>query len=255
MQEEVANVQLIYGFTFLGMFVLALSIVVFAVIYNSKRKGFELKQSSLKLEQEKALVDSEISSSEKERDRIAKQLHDDINNRLTFLKMQANLIKDKELRSMLSEEIDSTIGEIRDLSHSISAQNVERFGLVAGLKSIQQKVGASEELSFDLKVSENFSLKRKEGDLMVYRICQEWIGNSIKHGKAKNIWIELSESEEKQVLIYSDNGVGMNIDEIKSNNKGHGMNNILARVERIHGSLIQESELNKGVKFELKWQK
>ena len=255
MQEQATNVEYLYIIGSLGMLILAFGIIGFAVIYNSKRKGFELKQSFLKLEQEKALVDSEISSSEKERNRIAKQLHDDINNRLTFLKMQVNLVKDKELRSTLSEEIDNTIGEIRDLSHSISAQNVERFGLVAGLKSIQQKIAASQEISFDLIVLENFVLEQKAGDLMVYRICQEWIGNSIKHGKARNIRIELYETEVKQVLVYSDNGVGMNIEEMKSNNSGHGMNNILARVERIHGTLIQESELNNGVKFELKWQK
>ncbi|MGB0424904.1 MAG: sensor histidine kinase, partial [Flavobacteriales bacterium] len=92
-------------------------------------------------------------------------------------------------------------------------------------------------------------------DLMIYRICQEWVGNSIKHGKAKNIHIALGGEDLEFSLGYSDDGVGMNIDEIKKNNLGHGMNNILARVERINGSLKQESTPGEGVKFDLTWKK
>ena len=255
MQAQDTGIEYVYIIGSLGMFVLALGIVVFAVIYNTKRKGFELKQSTLKLAQEKALVDSEISSSEKERDRIAKQLHDDINNRLTFLKMQMNLIKDQELKSNLSKEIDNTITEIRELSHSISAQNVERFGLLAGLKSIQQKINGADEMEVSIEAADEWNGRKDPSDLMVYRVCQEWIGNSIKHGKAKKVHLVLRSSDFESTLEYNDDGVGMNIDEIKKNNLGHGMNNILARVERINGSLKQESSPNEGVKFELTWKK
>lgn len=255
MQENSINAELIYILTFLGMFGLACAIVLFSVIYNNKRKGFELKESVMRLEQEKALVDSEISSSEKERDRIAKQLHDDINNRLTFLKMQTSLIKNDEIKATLSTEIDNTISEIRDLSHSISAQNVEHFGLLVGLKSIQKTINAGDEMEIKISSSEAWEGLKNKTDVLIYRICQEWIGNSIKHGKAKEVTISLNSNESAYSLLFQDNGIGMNIDQVKERNQGHGMNNILARVQRIDGSLTQKSAPREGVKFELTWNK
>ena len=87
----------------------------------------------------------------------------------------------------------------------------------------------------------------KNNHLHLFRILQELVNNSIRHGKATKIKIELDKNESERILTYQDNGIGFDVT-YESIKKGLGMKNIESRVEFLNGDFKIESVVNQGVK-------
>lgn len=233
------------------MFVLALALLAFAIFYNQRRTKFELRENKLLLNQQKALTEAEYNSSEHERERIARLLHDDINNQLTFLRMSMQTLKDKEVKTELIGTVDQTISEIRTLSHTLSTQQVIKFGLFSALEGLSRSFAKAKTLELQIVKSTSWKQQTSEIEIVIYRICQEWIGNSLKHGEAKQVKIFLDDID-GPLLKYEDDGKGFDQDVLQ---KGHGMTAIEGRIKRINGTLQTESTPGNGVTYLLQWER
>ncbi|NQX93213.1 MAG: hypothetical protein HRT74_14020, partial [Flavobacteriales bacterium] len=93
-----------------------------------------------------------------------------------------------------------------------------------------------------------------EKDVMVYRICQELINNTVKHAQASEVRIELHQKNQSYSLQYADNGIGLKTEANTSDSGGAGQGNIESRLDQIQGELEVWSEPNQGVKYTIQWE-
>lgn len=194
-----------------------------------------------------------IQAEEMERSRIAKELHDGVSPILSTAKLYAQSLADctnEELRSNIISKIETTVNEsiqsISEISNKLSPHILQNFGLSPAIQSYVDKIN-------DLKKGRiNFSANwqgRMEENLEVtlYRVVIELINNSLKHSGAGDIQILINKSRGIR-LIYSDNGIGLNIRETLNLKKGMGLFNMINRVQSLHGTIDFFSEPGKGFK-------
>ncbi len=178
-------------------------------------------------------------------------MHDGVGQKLAGLKLNWSGIgsidqfdKQSEIFTSLSNLIDDTASEVRNISHQMLPKELEQFGLVAAieglLKNSFRKTGI--QVSFEhFGITTRFSYTI---ELALYRILQELIANILKHANATEVKIELLKRREWILLIVEDNGQGFDFNSKK--NHGIGLMNIESRVESVNGLLNYESEKNKG---------
>ena len=204
--------------------------------------------------QRKMVLSAMLDGEERERKRLAQELHDGIAQYLTAINLNLSTFDDHiapehhETLQILKKITRDTIIETRSLSHNLIPKGIEQElnislqHLVAGFKSVSSiKIEIQiKGKVFTLSLSEKFNL---------YRISQEFINNSIKHSKAKKIELFLNFNSNNIELKLSDNGIGFDINNPKMKN-GIGLINIKQRTEAIDGILKFNSV--KGFGTELK---
>jgi signal transduction histidine kinase len=244
---------------YLGIIIVIVAFVIIATglalvfVRYQKRLLFKQKElHELELQHKQDLLSSTIKSSESERMRIAKEVHDEIGNifstlSLTVNQMQeGNTIKPEELE-ISRKLIKSGITGVRRISHALIPFELELFGLQQTLENHFETVSSVSIVKFELEI--NFNLKSLNNDvaLAIYRIIQEYTSNCIKYSGAENAWITIGTNEINNMLLlnYRDNGIGMNIEDQKLN-KGIGLKNIESRALSLGGTFNVTSEMNKG---------
>ncbi|UZR96479.1 histidine kinase [Chondrinema litorale] len=191
-----------------------------------------------------------ISGQEKERKRLARELHDGLGPLLTSLKM---IVQSYELPKQEKEKINTivnkTIDEIRKMTYDLMPPSLEDFGVGKALLNFVElmKKSSGVEIIYNYDLKEDKIQSNAEIDICLFRICQELINNTLKHANASKIVVSLTEFDEKFSLYYTDNGSGFNTNEIKS---GLGLRNIKERVEIFDGYLNITSE-NTGIEVEV----
>ncbi len=245
--------------TIFVVFILMASILIL-FFYFSRKKIIkkELEKKDLEINHQKELLRSVIITQEEERKRIAQDLHDDISSKLNIVSLNSHLLKTPNLAN--EELLDITDNIIlltkkalensRRIAHDLLPPVLEKFGLHAGIEELIVEVSTSKVVKIDYVNKLVFDIHENEKHLHIFRILQELINNSLRHGKATQISILFDTLNTVDTCIYSDNGVGFNYNK-KVNQKGLGMKNIESRVNFLNGNLSIASQINKG--FEAKF--
>lgn len=221
-----------------------ISIIVFLGFYGSLKRKNRQRQA----EQNLKLLEVSAESELRERERIAKDLHDNIGQKLAVVQMQVSSVEEiKELEST-SLLIKDLAKDIRNISHNLYPAKLE-IGLVEALKALTEQLNFSGGINAKID-TQNYSeiIKLdKSLRLILYRIVQEFIHNSLKHSSAQNILISLKIEDEVLVLELTDDGVGIDIDKLKTSN-GLGFNNIQKQIKEISGEFQVISSVGNGMK-------
>lgn len=205
------------------------------------------------LAQQKLITEVTIQAQEKERNELGKELHDNINQILSTVKMYLSLLMDvkKHDEGLIQRSyklLEEAVEEIRKLSKTLVTPTLGDMGLAEALRELAEEVGAGRDLQVDL----NFDTKEKKRDrnidLMLYRIAQEQLSNVLKYSKASNVVITLKTEPDNIFLSIADNGVGF---DPKKKAKGIGLKNILSRVEFYSGKLEIRSAPGKGCTIDI----
>ncbi len=202
-------------------------------------KQLELSQKKHQTELTKQI----ITAQEKERELIGKELHDNINQVLTTVKLyletatKDSTLKDEMINRSI-RHIMNCIQEIRSLSHSLSAPTLGTHSLLDSIKSLAENIQTGSSLNFSFATT-GFRLPvSKDQSLALYRIAQEQFTNIIKHAKATEVKVELAQDSSNTILTISDNGVGFHS---RKHNRGIGINNMTSRAKAFQGSLTIDS--------------
>lgn len=204
---------------------------------------------SKKNEVNRALIQGE----ERERKRLAQELHDGLGSLLATLKLNVeslNLeskgLSDFEWKAYvgLLEMVDYACKELRDISHNMLPAGIEHFGLDATLKSDISKLNKHKNLQLSLDTFGLKNINNKEIELHVYRIVLELINNVIKHANATKANIQLIMLDKHLSLILEDNGIGFNPE--KTIHSGIGIISIKSRVEALSGRMQIDSMKHRG---------
>ncbi|MCB9360853.1 MAG: tetratricopeptide repeat protein [Flavobacteriales bacterium] len=245
--NEIATKQaekrtLIISFIALIIFIVALA---FFISYKRKIKAQKLLQQEEKL-RFKAVIEAE----EKERIRIAKELHDGLGQLLSTAKLnvaslEGNVDKEDEiLVKNASDLIDNAVKEVRSISHNMMPVALTQLGLISAIKELTNKMNDSGLLN--VKFESNIETRLNSSiEISIYRVIQEILNNTIKHAQAKIITILLTKEKERLTLLISDDGVGFNTNEIE-NSKGIGWKSIFSRIAMLNGDINVDSSKDKG---------
>jgi len=231
--------------TFIILFLLLSTTFVYFRYLKQKTKTKELLF-------EKQLLSTVISTEDKERKRFASDLHDGLGPLLSSIKLYLSGLKDideEERNKMIDysiELIDESIKSVRTISNNILPVELSNKGLVTSIQRFCDKIQHSKQIEINIKDDTGEKRLDPSTELILYRVIQELINNSIKHAEAKNIDINFHFDNKKFILKFQDNGKGFDIEKQKSESKGLGLKNIFDKVFSLQGEIKFNSKIGEG---------
>ncbi|MCU0430053.1 MAG: PAS domain S-box protein [Cytophagaceae bacterium] len=210
-------------------------------------------------ETEKLLLKTIVDTQEKERQRFAKDLHDSLGQQLSAITFYINTIRQQtnpdpaqilQVLGKSNDGLNAVISELRNICFNLMPRTLENRGLYFAVVELCKKVEFDKMLKFDLRIDEHLPSLEKNLEITIYRIIQEFINNSLKHGKAQNILVEGYYNKKGRILTFrlQDDGIGFEIDKAKSG--GMGLTNIKTRLQPYDGEFRYNSEVGVGTVYE-----
>ncbi len=225
--------------------VLGIIIIYFIIsIIRHQRRNIELHKKNIL---------AEITQIEKERARIAADLHDDLGPLLAAVKMKINSFElhqkgDHIEMEKTNHHIDEILKRIREISFDLMPNSLLRKGLVIAIKEFIDYLNKSSAIKFYFKYHDEIKLTEQHS-INLYRIIQETVHNSIKHARATQLHIVLKPVKQNLVLIIMDDGVGFDYNKESKETIGFGLRSLLSRTEIMQGHMFLESEKGKGTTY------
>ena len=206
---------------------------------------------------ENKLLETVITTEEKERERFAGNLHDEVGPLLSSLKMYLSLLaetEDKGKKDYIIPQVQTLIKEaiqtVREISNDLSPHILNNYGCIAAIESF---IGLKKDF-VHINFIQNIESKRfgQNKETIIYRIVKELLNNTIKHASASEVELRLVEDDGIIKLSYSDNGVGFDLNSSLQKQTGSiGLLNIMSRVKTIEGTFKILTSKGKGFSFEL----
>ncbi|WP_298511762.1 sensor histidine kinase [uncultured Kordia sp.] len=241
------------------LLVMGLTLILFFYLSRKKIIQKELEKKTLELNHQKEMLKATIVAQEVERNRIAQDLHDAISAKLNVVALSANfLLEEENVTEQETDEIithvlnvtNKTIESSRKIAHNLLPPILEKFGLGAALEELCDEFSNSKKVKVFSKIDYKAGRLAKDNELHVFRIVQELMNNSMRHGKAKEIELNFNPKAANLFLYYKDDGLGFDTKKI-GEQKGLGLRNIESRVSLLQGEISYHSEDQKGVKVEI----
>lgn len=198
-----------------------------------------------------------INAEERERSRIAKDLHDGVSPVMSAIKLYIQSLNgstDEQLKIELVKKINSAINEaiisIHEISNNISPHILQNFGLKAAIESFLVKISDLKKVSANVKfeIGQRFN---ENVEIVLYRITTELINNTMKYAKASSLIINFFIKGGNIYMIFKDDGKGFDTEKVLNSRSGMGLFNMKNRVGALNGQFNIESKKNEGVKVEV----
>jgi two-component system, NarL family, sensor kinase len=244
---QTRNNQLLWAA--IGILLLLFFALGFALIYHFKQKA---RRAKLQEEMQRTRFAAVMETEEKERSRIAKELHDGLGQVLTTAKLNVAALdgevakEDAQLLQNAMELIDRAIHEVRSISHNMMPGTLLKLGLVPALRDVINKTNSSGLVALfaDLTALEGLVM-HESSNLTIYRCIQELLNNTLKHAGAKKIAITSHKHDAHLELRIEDNGNGFDVKKLKET-KGLGWASVSSRIEWLGGKIEVESRMGIG---------
>lgn len=249
--EENKIIPIVLVATILLLF-MAIALMLFFRFAKKKIVEKELEKAAIKIGNQKKVLQATIETQERERKRIAQDLHDAISAKLNVVSLHINMLLDDSLSDIEREQaLASVLGvttkvldSSRQIAHNLLPPILENFGLIAALDELIEEFKETKKIDVEKQIDYHVSLTKNQ-ELHLFRIVQELLNNSIKHGKATQVKIIIDDSENKLHINYLDNGAGFHVKQALKE-KGLGLKNIKSRVAILNGELEIRSQQGSG---------
>ena len=259
--DEKSNLTLGFGTGFIAILAIG-----FFGYKNVKRKQLIIaqekeiesqKKDKLLKNLELQAIDAMILGQEKERQRLALDLHDSVGASLSAAKLQFNYLINEKKKPKQTEELITKISalledaylEVRSMSHLENSGVMAKNGLLPAVINLSENVSTNNGLQIEVHSHGLDQRLENSLEISIFRIIQELVTNVIKHAEATEAAIHITNHEHSLNIMVEDNGKGFNLNEVAKSNKGMGISNIEKRVEHLNGTMTIESDINKGSTF------
>ncbi|MEQ8238767.1 MAG: tetratricopeptide repeat protein [Cyclobacteriaceae bacterium] len=231
----------------IGLAISAILLLIGVTLYSS-RKRYKLRaqlaeeKEQLQKGRFKAVIDAE----EKERKRIAQELHDGLGQLLSTARINVSGVGDKEdkkVRNSLSL-IDQSIEEVRSISHNLMPNALISVGLKSALDELVRKINMSDQITTEFSVIGDLYFNEVK-TIGVYRVIQEVINNALKYSQSETLELKIENKGIATEIVISDHGDGFDLALI-DNSTGIGWSNIYSRVDLMNGKINIYSKLKEG---------
>lgn len=267
-QLSLQNTRMLAGILLLTSIILGVVVYTGYNALKNKKKLAAQKEMLLQKElknhrqQEKLnLYHAMLQGQERERSRIARDLHDGLGGMLASVKLKLSAVAtnaDKqeinnephmELYTIISQ-LDHSVDELRRVARNMMPESLLYMGLEAALKDLCNAL-TNAELKIDFQASNLSSNHPQPFQIAVYRIVQELLTNAVKHSGASQVWVQCSEEKGKFFVSVEDNGRGFDPKQELLEKEGIGISNIRNRVEILNGQLEIDAMLGRGASFHI----
>jgi len=213
-------------------------ILVFLIVVLVQRNKIET------IKRQKAL--------EQERNRISRNLHDDLGAQLSAVRMFISSIKNQNDKDKIEETVenslgllDSSIHELRNILNDIHSSVIQEQGYLAATEILVNKINQLNLITFDLSHHNMDKRFNSEIEYELYRVTQELINNTLKYAGAEKVFIDLLKRDGKLVFFYEDDGKGYELNAIR---RGDGLGNIESRMQSVGGTVTFDTAPGKGAR-------
>jgi PAS domain S-box-containing protein len=198
-----------------------------------------------------------IEAQEKERSRIARDLHDDICQRLALLSMeiaQANRtsngspVATKQKLEDIQNHCSEIAGDVQSLSHQLHSSKLDYLGVVSAIRSLCSELSRQHHISIDFTERNVPKHLPKDISLCLFRIAQEALHNAVKYSETNRFVVALYAIEDEVQLVVRDSGAGFDVEEAKKN-RGLGLVSMQERIHLVQGRFAVDSKPGKGTRI------
>ena len=194
-----------------------------------------------------------VEAQEQERTRIARELHDDIGQRVALLaveleQLQQDSLNVSEVSNRLGEFQKRTLDlatDIQALSHELHSSRLEHMGIAAAMRGFCQAFGAKQKVDIDFHSSDLPTSVPRETSLCFYRVLQEALHNSVKHSGVRRFEVRFWGEVEEIHLTIRDSGAGFDLEAVKES-PGLGLISMEERLKLLNGTFSIDSQPRRG---------
>lgn len=184
---------------------------------------------------------------------IARDLHDEIGTRLATLKLYISQLVQhapesadvRAIKGNMFGLINDTISDVRNLLRKLDPRTLDQHGYIAAVEELFNRINTTDTVQMNLTVVQAPPRLSKNTGLMLYRITQELVNNSLKHANASQISLTFKAQDQALNLVYTDNGQGFDYEQ---GGRGLGIGNIESRVAMLEGKITWQSGPGRGTK-------
>jgi len=230
---------------------LLISFVIARLVSNLRRMREEALSSV-----NRVLIDAE----ERERARIARELHDDIGQRLAIVEIRVEQLRtdvphqtseDLVRTDQLVDDLKEISSDIQALAHSLHSPKLEYLGLAKTVRSFCREFGNQYKMEIEFKSRDLQKTLPSDVSLCLFRVLQEALHNSAKHSGTREAEVELFEKQDTINLIVRDSGQGFEL-EMATKDRGLGLVSMQERIKLVKGELSIDSQPNRGTTIHAK---
>lgn len=227
------------------------------LLYQFRIRQLSQEQKLIELKQEfdKSMLESRINTQEETFQQIAREIHDNIGMSLTVAKLNLRLMavpdgeEQKQYHQTVLEQLDKAILDLKDISRSMNPDIIRHLGLP---KAIEQELAAirrSGVYRVRFSVTGDIHALTLEREIVLYRVVQEALNNSLKHAKADTLTVTMDYGADTLMVSIADNGKGFDTDTLarqRSSERSTGFFNMEQRCITLHGELRVDSAPGEG---------
>ena len=194
-----------------------------------------------------------IEAQEQERNRIARELHDDIGQRLALLAVEleqlhrapSDLPEVRRRMGELQKQASEIATDVQSLSHELHSSRLQYLSPVAAMRGLCQELGEQAKVKVDFKSQDLPSPLLPDISLCLFRVLQEALRNAVKHSGARHVEVGLWGTSDEIHLAVSDRGIGFDSEAVKER-RGLGLVSMEERLKLLKGTISIESQPNRG---------
>jgi PAS domain S-box-containing protein len=195
-----------------------------------------------------------IEAQEQERTWVARELHDDINQRLAFLAVTLDVVRrelpasaagDRRRISEVKDQLEDLGQDVQALSHRLHSSKLEYLGLAKAAAAFCREFSERQEVRIEFKSDVIPKTLPSEISLCLFRVLQESLQNSAKHSGSTDFQVLLGYTGDHICLEVRDSGVGFDLEEVMKG-AGLGISSMRERLKIVDGELSIDSHLNSG---------
>lgn len=232
------------------IFLLLVSLIVtFILLYQRRKQRYKSDMLNAKQKFEQELLKSQLETHEATLHQISEEIHDNIGQLLSSTKMLLgitgmNMDNAPDTLKTAETTLGKAIQDLRALSKSLNKEWLHQFNIVDNLKAETERINAAHTIQATYTSSTHFLPIPAEAQVMLFRIVQEALQNSIKHAQAQHISIETSFTNEHIAVTVEDDGIGINHEERPLT--GVGILNMQHRTKLLGGTITWHTLPNGG---------
>jgi len=230
---------------------IAIIMLLLAVYYTNTKKRLIREKEILKATYEQTILKTQLEIQEQTFHNVSQEIHDNIGQVLSFVKLNLSTVAgltESEKDDKITESKDlvaQAIGDLRDLSKSLSFDHISSNGFIETIKTEVQRINKSKLVKIIFNLDGNYYSLGEQRELVLFRIMQESVNNALKHSGAKYLTVNLQYSTDLFTLTVLDDGSGFDHKEAMSRN-GSGLKNIKNRASLIGAEYKINSVVGQG---------
>jgi PAS domain S-box-containing protein len=232
----------------------------------NNQQGFliKIKDITEAKKTEQRIIQAIVRTEQNEQKRMADDLHDSLAQEVAMAQLMVTNLEaygdnDPNFNKLIKTSqhiLGEAITHIREICYNLMPSVLIKGNIDIALSEFVKKLNSQNIIAFHYKSKGDFDKLNSEIEIVIFRIVQEFVNNSIKHSKAKNVTIEVKIKPNKNFFIeLKDDGVGFNPNKLKPNTDGRGINNLETKVNAFEGEYNLTSKENEGTKLNITFPK